>query len=244
MQRMMKAAVLAATLALSGCATSDWAQVEQVLGSTVSGMGATPLAEAEIMRGLREALAQGTEQAIRQLGRSDGFWAHADVRIPLPEALARGEPTLRKLGGGRSLDEFQLTLNRAAEQAVPQVAQIFGDALRQMTIEDARGILHGPDDAATAFFRRHSREALHARIYPIVQATTQRVGVTQQYKRLVSGYGPLLQMAGVKVSDLDGYVTDEALEGLFLRIAQEEMRIRRDPAARTSEILRRVFGAR
>lgn len=239
----MLVATMVATMTLGGCATSDWAQVEQVLGGVMQTPAGTALAESDIIQGLREALAQGSTQAIRNLGRSDGFWGQADVRIPLPDSLARAEDTLRRLGQGRSVDEFHLTLNRAAEQAVPQVAEIFGNAIRQMTIEDARGILRGSDDAATQFFRRRSSDALYQRIYPIVQTTTQRVGVTQQYKRMVANYGPLLQMAGVKAGDLDSYVTAKALDGLFLRIAAEELRIRQNPAARTSEILRRVFGA-
>jgi len=230
--------------ALAGCAAAEWQQgLGQVLGAVQQPGGGAALGEAEIIGGLREALAQGTTQAIRQLGRSDGYWGDAGVRIPLPESVQRMEGTLRQLGQGARVDQFHLTLNRAAEQAVPQVADIFGNAVRQMSIQDARSILHGPSDAATQYFRRSSSAALHDKVYPIVQATTRSVGVTQQYKQLVSEYGPLLRMAGVKAGDLDAYVTDRALAGLFTTIATEEARIRRDPAARGTELLRRVFGA-
>lgn len=237
-------AVVALSLGLSGCATSDWEQgMGQVLGAIQQPGAAAPLAENEIIGGLREALAVGTTKAINQLGRTDGYWANAGVRIPLPPEMVKLEKSLRQFGQDKLVDDFHLTLNRAAEQAVPQVADIFGNAVRQMSIQDARAILNGSPDAATQFFRRTTSESIYAKVYPIVQTSTQRVGVTQQYKKLASSYGPLLKMAGVKNLDLDGYVTEQALAGLFTTIAQEEARIRQNPAARTSEILKRVFGA-
>lgn len=236
--------LLVVILGLGGCATADWQQgVGEVLGAIQRPAGPSALGEGEIIGGLREALAQGTTKAINQLGRRDGYWSNAGVRIPLPESMARFESGLRQLGQGRVVDEFHLTLNRAAEQAVPQAADIFGNAVRQMSIQDARGILSGSADAATQYFRRTTSESIYAKVYPIVQSTTQRVGVTQQYKQLASSYGPLLQMAGVKSIDLDRYVTEQALAGLFTTIAEEEARIRQNPAARGTEILRRVFGA-
>ncbi|AXQ28174.1 DUF4197 domain-containing protein [Solimonas sp. K1W22B-7] len=236
---------LALMLALTGCATSDWEQgVGQVLGAIQQPAGqSSALGEGEIIGGLREALAQGTTKAINQLGRRDGYWNNAQVRIPLPASMARFESGLRQIGQGKVVDEFHLTLNRAAEQAVPQVADIFGNAVRQMSIQDARAILSGSPDAATQFFRRTTSESIYAKVYPIVQTTTQRVGVTQQYKQLATSYGPLLKMAGVKNLDLDSYVTEQALTGLFTTIAEEEARIRQNPAARTSELLKRVFGS-
>ncbi len=237
-------AVVALTLSLAGCATADFEQgLGQVLGAMGQPGSQAPLAEGEIIGGLREALAVGTTKAINQLGRTDGYWANAGVRIPLPPEMVKLEKSLRQFGQDKLVDDFHLTLNRAAEQAVPQVADIFGNAVRQMSIQDARAILNGSPDAATQFFRRTTSESIYAKVYPIVQTSTQRVGVTQQYKKLASSYGPLLKMAGVKNLDLDSYVTEQALAGLFTTIAQEEARIRQNPAARTSEILKRVFGA-
>lgn len=242
-----KAAVLCLALALPGCASTE--EFNQGLGQILGGMGATgtgapALAEGEIVAGLKEALAQGTTRAINQLGRSDGFWADLRVRVPLPTEVARVEKGLRQFGQGALVDQFHLTLNRAAEQAVPHVAEIFGNAVRQMTFQDARAILSGQQDAATQFFRRTTSEAIRARVMPIVRTSTERVGVTQRYKQMVGSYGPFLQMAGMKTTDLDAWVTDRALDGLFLMVAEEEARIRRDPIARTTEILRRVFGSR
>jgi len=227
-------------LLLGGCAGLDEGVLRQVSG-VMQGEPA-PLGESEIAAGLREALAQGVSGAVGVLGRTNGFWSNAAVRIPLPKELAKAESTMRKLGLGARVDELHLTLNRAAEQAVPHVAELFGDAIRQMTLADARAILQGGENAATDYFRRTTGAALEARVRPYVEATTNSVGVTQKYKALISDYGPLLQRAGVESTDLDAYVTAEAVDGLFYMIAAEEARIRRDPRARTTELLRRVFG--
>lgn len=199
------------------------------------------LTDKEVLSGLREALAQGTTTAIKSLGKTDGFWQNAGVRIPLPDTFTRAEGALRRFGGGPALDEFQLTLNRAAEKAVPQVADIFGNAVRKMTIEDARGILGGAPDAATQFFRKNASDAIYAKVLPFVTSATKKVGVTQQYKSLVGSYGPFLQLAGIKNTDLDSYVTQKAMDGLFSTIAVEEANIRANPAARTTDILKKVF---
>ena len=201
------------------------------------------LSNTEILKGLKEALAQGTTRAINSLGRSDGFWQNALVRIPMPDNITRVDKSLRKFGQGPRLDQFHLTLNRAAESAVPQVADIFGNAVRQMSIEDVRGILAGQPDAATQFFKRTTSDSIYAKVLPLVQGATQKVGVTQQYKSLMTSYGPMLKMAGVQNTDLDGYVTRKAMDGLFVTIAEEEARIRQDPAARGTTILKKVFGA-
>lgn len=243
-RRTLSATSLALLTTLSGCASSDFSQIGQVLGQIGAPAGGYALSESEIVAGLREALAQGTTKAINQLGRSDGFWSNGSVRVPLPEPVAGFEKALRQFGQGPRVDEFHLTLNRAAEQAVPLVADIFGNAVRQMTLQDARAILGGPNDAATQYFRRVSTDSLRQKILPIVQNATARVGVTQSYKRMVAQAGPFMEMAGRKPQDLDLFVTDEALDGLFTMIAAEEARIRENPAARTTEILRRVFGSR
>ncbi len=206
---------------------------------------ASALSQGDILNGLRQALAQGTTNAINQLGRSDGFWKDARVRIPLPSVISRYESPLRAFGAGSQLDQFQLTLNRAAEQAVPQVATIFGNSIQKMTVDDARAILKGSNDAATQFFRRTAGAQLAASIQPIVSQQTASVGVTQQYKKLVKKAGPMMQLSGsTPPADLDSYVTDKALDGLFTRIADEEKQIRANPAARSTELLKKVFGSR
>lgn len=240
---MRRLPMLLLPLVLTACADSDWqASSGRILDAIQTQQGSGQLSQSDILSGLREALAQGTTTAINQLGTANGFWKDGEVRIPLPAALAKYESTARQFGYGPKLDEFQLTLNRAAEQAVPQVASIFGNAVGKMTVADARSILQGSDDAATQYFRRTAGTELYSKINPIVKSATAKVGVTQQYKQLVGSLGPVLQMGGITATDLDDYVTNKALDGLFLKIADEEQRIRENPAARTTDILRRVFG--
>lgn len=242
---LLRTMPLLLALGSAGCASSDWqGGAQRILDGMQQPATSAALNDSEIVAGLREALAQGTTRAINQLGRSDGFWGDAGVRIPLPDPLARHERTLRQYGQGARLDAFQLTLNRAAEQAVPQVADIFGAAVRQMSIADARAILAGQPDAATAYFRRVSSDSLRQKILPIVQGATAQAGVTQSYKQAIGQAAPLLQLAGYQAPDLDAFVTQKALDGLFTSIAAEEARIRANPAARGTELLRRVFGSR
>ena len=193
-----------------------------------------------IAAGLKEALQQGTQQGVNNLGRADGYLGNGRVRIPVPEELRKVEKFLRRIGADRYVDDFIVSLNRAAEAAVPHAKAIFVDVIRNMTISDAVGILKGPDDAATQYFRRNSETRLTASFRPIVANSTDKVGVTSHYKKFVK-QAERLGLAGSKDLDLDNYVTSKALDGLYLMIAAEEKRIRQDPVARTTELLRKVF---
>jgi len=205
--------------------------------------GSASLTQGEMSGGLKEALANGIQDAIAKLGRDGGFLNNLDVKIPMPENLQKIEKTLRTVGQGAVADEFVATINRAAEQAVPEAAQVFGDAIRAMTLEDAGGILTGPSDAATQYFRRTSEDQLRQRFLPIVKQATEKTGVTVAYKNLTAKAGPAAAFLGKDASDLDGYVTQKALDGLFKMIAAEEARIRKNPAARTTDLLQKVFGS-
>ena len=238
-------ALLAALVSSPALAQSDW--LERLLKQATeiqpaAPTSATTLSQDEIARGLKEALAKGARQAIAELGKDGGYLNNAKVKIPIPERLQGMERTARALGQGRVVDEFVASLNHAAEQAVPEAAAIVGDAITQMTLEDARAILKGPDDAATQYFRKVGEARLSERFRPIVTAATDKAGVTAAYKRLARQAGPLAQMFGMQADDLDGYVTSKALDGLFLMIAAEEKRIRENPVARTTDLLKRVFG--
>ena len=215
------------------------------------------LPDSDIASGLKEALAKGTTNAINSLGRDGGFWNNSMVRIPLPGKLEQAGKLAKQLGQGAKVDAFEQSMNRAAEKAVPQVAQIFGDAIRKMTLSDARGILTGGDHAATDFFRRVAGDALTARIHPIVANATDSVGVTQKYKAFTSGsgggalggaLGSLGSLGGLKSNkggsalDLDDYVTAKTLDGLFTEIGDQEQSIRHNPGARTTDLLKKVFG--
>ncbi|HET6433297.1 DUF4197 domain-containing protein [Dyella sp.] len=231
-------------------------KARQAAQDRTDGRSASSLPGSDIAAGLKEALAQGTTRAINSLGRDGGFWNNEKVRIPLPGKLAQAGELARQLGQGAKVDAFELSLNRAAEKAVPQVADIFGDAIRKMTLDDARGILAGGDHAATDFFRRVAGDALSARIRPIVAQATDSVGVTQKYKAFTSGSGGALgdvlgslggiggKSAGGSALDLDDYVTRKTMDGLFTIIGEQEQSIRENPAARTTDLLKKVFGSR
>lgn len=203
----------------------------------------TNVSNSDIADGLKEALFQGMKNAIGDLGRENGFLDNSRVRIPLPKNLQKTEKTLRRLGQGKRVDEFVESMNHAAEEAVPVAADIFLDSVRQMTFSDARNILFsGQPDAATEFFRRTSEDRLREEFRPIVERFTEKVGVTQKYKAMIGRYGFMGKVIGEDASDIDGYITEKALDGLFLMMADEEQRIRRDPVRRTTSLLRKVFG--
>jgi hypothetical protein len=197
----------------------------------------------EMVSALKEALDKGTRYAIDNLGREGGFLNDARVRIPMPDSLAWLEKTLRTLRQDRLADEFVDSMNHAAERAVPEAAAIFTEAIRDMTLEDARAILSGPDDAATQYFRATTGAALSEKMRPIVAEATSSAGVTASYKQMVAKAGGLGGLLSRESTDIDGYVTGKTLDGLFLMVAEEEKRIRENPLARSSELLRKVFGS-
>ncbi|NBR87505.1 MAG: DUF4197 domain-containing protein [Verrucomicrobia bacterium] len=214
------------------------------------------LTEDQTAKALKEALAQGAESAVKRLGTNGGFLTNLNVKIPMPASLQKVEQTLRKLKQGALADEFISTLNRAAEQAVPAAAPVFAESIRQLTVADAKAILTGPKDAATQYFRRTSTNALHAQFLPVVKQATDAAGVTAAYKAMLAQAGPAASLAqtfggafgkslGLDAGplDLDSYVTGKAIDGLFKLVAQEEQRIRENPAARTTDLLKQVFGA-
>lgn len=201
------------------------------------------LTDEEMVRGLKEALSKGTQQAVANLGKDGGFLNNLDVKIPLPDELAKVEKLLRKLGQDKYADQFVATLNHAAEKAVPEAATLFADAISQMGLADAKSILKGPDDAATQYFRKTSEARLKERFLPIVKNATDQAGVTAAYKRLMRKAGPAARFLSPGATDLDGYVDDKAVDGLFKMIAAEEKRIRQDPVARTTNLLKKVFGS-
>lgn len=197
----------------------------------------------EIAGGLKEALTKGVRFAVDNLGRENGFLDDARVKIPLPKSLQKIEKPLRYAGKGQYVDEFVESMNHAAEKAVPVAIDVFVDAISRMTFDDARKILFsGQNDAATQFFRRTSEETLREKFRPIVEEFTEEVGVTQKYKTMIGKYGFAGKFLGKDATDLDGYVTQKALDGLFFMVAQEEAKIRKDPIGRTTSLLRKVFG--
>lgn len=220
-------------------ANADWGDLLDFFSDETPQI--TGLSESEIVMGLKEAITQGVDVAINRLGKVNGFYSNPQVRIPMPENLQKVESTLRTLKQDHYADEFHLSMNRAAEQAVPVTRSIFIDAIRNMSISDARQILNGPDNAATEYFRKSSNEKLTNNIYPIVREATNRVGVTRKYKSMVDQLGFMSSVIDSEALDIDGYITDKTLDGLFYMVAREEKRIRQDPLARTTELLKKVF---
>jgi len=249
-QTIMKTITLMlACLLASHPAAAGWSDYLDVLkksvpdGAATSAPAVSALTTDETVAGLKEALAQGTRFAVEQLGRDGGFLDNAKVRIPMPESLSWVEKSLRMVGQDQLADEFVASMNHAAEQAVPEAAAIFGDAIQQMSLDDARAILTGPDDAATQYFQTHTEEALTARMRPIVSEATANAGVTSAYKNMLSSAGGLTGLLSTDATDLDGYVTGKALDGLFLMVAEEERSIRANPLARSTDLLKKVFGS-
>ncbi|HUD41278.1 MAG TPA: DUF4197 domain-containing protein [Dokdonella sp.] len=196
--------------------------------------------------GIKETLSRSVEAAIAQLGKPDGFLADKAVRIAVPKPLEPVAKTARRLGQGQYVDQLETAMNHAAEQAVPAAAEIFGEAIRAMSVQDALGIVGGSKDAATAYFRRSSGEALRAKMLPLVAQATDSAGVTKAYKQLTDkGGGKLAALGASRESlDLDRYVTDKALDGLFHTIAEQEAQIRDNPVATGSALLQSLFGPR
>lgn len=201
------------------------------------------LTSSDMSGALKQALNKGVQHAIAKLGHPGGFLNNNRVRIPMPEKLAWVEKSLRGIGQQQLADDFITSMNSAAEKAVPEVASLFGEAIRSMSLEDARGILQGPDNAATEYFRETSSEALSERMLPIVRQATDATGVTSYYKAMTQKAGSLMQLFNRDAIDLDTYVTNRALDGLFLMIAEEEKQIRDNPLERSTELLKKVFGA-
>lgn len=197
----------------------------------------------DIAAGLKEALGKGVTTAIKTLGKPNGFLLNPRVKIPLPKSLQKLEKGLRIAGQGKSVDAFVASMNNAAEKAVPVAIDVFVDAIKQMSFDDARKILFsGQKDSATQFFRRTSEETLRGKFRPIVEEFTEKTGVTQKYKTMVGKAGFAAQFLGKDATDLDGYVTQKALDGLFLLVADEEAKIRENPIGRTTALLKKVFG--
>jgi len=237
----LQSLLLARTFTLGGCAELQQLPLGELARAAGLETGA-PLDDRTIVAGLREALQEGTTRTVRSTGRTDGFFGNASIRIPLPDALERTAQGLRQVGLGATVDELELSMNRAAERAASEAAPVFVQAISRMTFADARGLLYGGERAATDFFERTTRDDLRLRFQPVVRSSMEQVGLVRLYDRFVGELArfPLIPRPRL---DLDAHVTEGALDGLFFVLAQEEARIRQDPAARTTELLRRVFGS-
>ncbi|MEN9783265.1 MAG: hypothetical protein RJA24_608 [Pseudomonadota bacterium] len=204
--------------------------------------GIADLSNADAVSGLKQALTDGSAVAVKMLGQDNGYFGNAKVKIPLPPSLQKIESGLRMMGMKKQADELVLSMNRAAEAAAPEARQLLGDAVKKMSVQDAKAILTGGDTAATDYFRRTTQDQLTQRFLPIVKKSTERVGLAQQYNSL-AGQGASLGLVKKDDASIETYVTRKALDGLYLMIAEQEKSFRQNPVGATSDIVKKVFGA-
>jgi hypothetical protein len=239
-----------AVLVVALIAGSAWGQFPK-LDDIMQGMGTSPKSGAAgssaapddktTASGIKEALAVGTETAVKNLSQTDGYFGNQAVKILMPSNIQKVADMARMAGFQKQVDEFVLSMNRAAEAAAPLAARYFGDAIRDMSLDDARGILTGGNTAATDFFRSKTRDKLYAAFKPTVSQKVGEVGATRAYQEMVGRYESVPMMSKQSL-DIDDYVTNKSLDGLFLMVGEEEKKIRTNPTARTTDLLKSVFG--
>ncbi|THG73452.1 DUF4197 domain-containing protein [Pseudomonas sp. A-1] len=211
------------------------------LSANALALSLADLTQQDASGGLKDALSQGARIAVQQLGKPGGFSNDPDVRIGLPGNLGKVAKTMKMMGMGSQVEQLELTMNKAAEAAVPEAQALLLDAVKKMTISDAKGILAGPQDAATQYLSRTSREQIRARFLPIVKQATDKVGLAQQYNAF-AGSAANFGVLDAKSANLEGYVTEQALDGLFEVIAEQEAGIRQNPAGAATSLAKKVFG--
>lgn len=201
------------------------------------------LSTEEVVAGLKEALSVGANNSASKLSAVDGFFANAAIKVLMPPEAQKVEKALRTAGMGKLVDDAILSMNRAAEDAAKSAAPIFLDAIKGMSFQDAMGILRGSDTAATGYLRSKTVPALTEAFRPVIEGALEKTGATRHWKTVFETYNKLPTTFNKVNPDLAGYVTDRGLKGLFFQVAEEEMKIRKDPAARVTETLKKVFGS-
>jgi len=210
--------------------------------AAASAAGLAEISNRDAVNGLKEALTRGSQAAVARLGVEDGFLKNNSVRIGLPPALRSAEAVIRSIGMSTQADDLVLRMNRAAEAAVPRAKSLLTNAVKKMSVQDAKGILTGGNDAATQYFKRTTSEALAKQFQPIVKKAMDKVKLAEKYNEIAAS-GARLGMVKDEDAKLEDYVTRRALDGLFVAIADEEKKIRQNPAGAASSIIRKVFGA-
>ncbi|EZH76767.1 DUF4197 domain-containing protein [Ectopseudomonas composti] len=213
-----------------------------LLSANVFALSLSDLSQQDASGGLKDALIQGAQVAVKQLGAPGGFSNNPDVRIELPGKLGKAAKTMKMMGMGAQVDQLEASMNKAAEAAVPQAQALLVDAVKKMTVADAKSILSGPQDSATQYLNKSSREQIRAKFLPIVKQATDQVGLAQQYNAF-AGQAASFGVVDAKSSTVESYVTEQALDGLFEMIAKQEESIRQNPAAAATSLAKKVFGA-
>ena len=236
----MKNIFIASLFILCSCTATQLTQAvndaNKVLGTD------QPLTSDQVAQGLKEALTQGISKGSDALSQVDGYFKNPEIKIPFPPDAKKVEDKLRAIGMGNDVDRFIMTLNRGAEDAAKQAKPIFVDAIKQMTIQDAWGILKGQPDAATQYLKKTTTTQLQAQFKPVIQTSLDKVSATKYYADLVNTYNKIPFIEKVN-PDLNSYATDLAIRGLFTTVAAEEKNIRANPVARTTDLLKKVFAA-
>lgn len=213
--------------------------------STLSKVGVsnkTTINDTPIGSGLKEALRIGIDKTVQIVGKKDGYFTNSAIKIPIPEKLKMVETVLRKVGMGQKMDEFVLSMNRAAEKAAPYARDIFIDAIGKMSIEDAQALMNSGDTAATKYFDKATRPELIKLFQPMIQRSMQDYAVTRQYGDLMGQVKKIPFAGQFQQLDIESYVVNKSLDGMFYTLGEQEKQIRRNPAARTTDLLRQVFG--
>ena len=246
---MKRALVLATSLALAVPAYAfDWGEMLKGVvnpsssQTAPSATGIDALSSTDINAALKEALTRGADAAVAQLGVKDGFFGNPQLKIPLPKNLQKAEKAMRMFGMGQQADDLVLAMNRAAEAAVPEARTLLVESVKQMTLEDAKGILTGGPTSATDFFRKKTETQLAERFLPIVKTTTDQVGLAQQYNRY-AGMAAQFNLIDKNQSNVEQYVTQQSLDRLYTLIGEKEAAIRANPIAAGSDLLKKVFSA-
>ena len=219
-----------------------WSAASLLLPGLARAQGLAGISSLDQATALRSALSQGASAAVSLLGTANGFWNNPQVKIPLPDTLERLRSPARLLGMGQQFDELHMSINRAAETAVPQSLQLLQSAIKSMSVQDAQGILTGGQTAATDYFRKATRGELFNRFLPVVTKATEKVGLAQQYNTIAER-GSSLGVVDAKQAKLEPFVTNKTLDGLYFMVGEEERKIRTNPVGAASDVARRVFGA-
>lgn len=238
MKKLIFFSIILLNLLFPSCSSGQFLkEVSKALGTPASG-GFT---ENEAAEGIKEALIKGTGEGVNIVSLVDGYFGNPEIKIPFPQDAKNVESKLRSVGLGNQVDKAVLSINRAAEDAAKEAKPIFVAAIKGMSIRDAIGIVRGQDNAATGYLRNTTTVELKAKFQPVIKNSLDKVDATKYWTDLINSYNkiPLVQKMN---PDLAAYVTDKAIEGLFVMIAKEELKIRKDPVARTSDLLKKVFG--
>ena len=212
------------------------------LSSSAFALSLADLSQSDASGGLKDALTQGAKVAVQQLGKPGGFSNNPDVRIELPGNLGKAAKTMKMMGMGAQVDQLEASMNKAAEAAVPQAQALLVDSVKKMTVQDAKSILSGPQDSATQYLNKTSREQIRAKFLPIVKQATDQVGLAKQYNSF-AGQAASFGVIDAKSANIENYVAEQALDGLFAMIAEQEASIRENPAGAATSLAKKVFGA-